>query len=74
LFEKLQHLSVLNLVGCAPDRRAFAFFGGVHEVFVIGQAASVREQVANGDGFSVGGEIGEDLGERGVVAELAVVD
>lgn len=32
------------------------------------------EQVADGDGFSVGGELGKDVGEMVVVVEFAVVD
>ena len=32
------------------------------------------QEMANGDGLSVGGELGEDLGERLVVAEFTVMD
>src|ERR1700738_4134087 len=48
--------------------------GLVHQRFVILQASGVIQQVANGDGFSVGGEIREDVGQGLVVAKLTVVD
>jgi hypothetical protein len=48
--------------------------GGIHKVFVVGQAGGVGEQVPNRDGLAVGRELGEDLTERLVVAEFAVVD
>src|SRR5260370_10625751 len=43
-------------------------------MFVIRKARSVIQQMEKGDGFTVGGEIGEDVGEIVVVAKLAVMD
>jgi len=46
---------------------------GGEEVFVVGKSGGVGEEMADGDVFSVGGEVGEDVGEMVVVVELAVV-
>ncbi len=74
LFEEVENFGVLNLVSGRPERGAFAFFCRGHQVFVVGKAGRVIEKIADGDGFTVGGKIGEDIGEGVVVAELAVAD
>ena len=48
LFEEGEHFAVLDLVLGRPDG-ASGFFGGIHQVFVIGQAAGVIEEIADGD-------------------------
>src|ERR1039458_1207871 len=59
--------------GGARDRAA-DFFGGVHQVFVVRQAPGVGQQVTNGDGAAIGGEVREDVAEFAVVLQLAVMD
>ena len=44
-----------------------------HEVFVVEEARGVIQDLADGDGFSVRREFGEDFGQTFVVAQLAVV-
>ncbi len=74
MFEEVENFGVLNLVGAGPDPGSFAFFCSGHQIFVIRQARSVVQEIADGDGLAVGGKIGEDVGEFVVVAQLAVVD
>src|SRR5215831_19892574 len=54
-FQKFQDFGVLNLFFRRPPLtvRSFRSF---HQVFVIGQAGSVIEEVSNGDRFSVNGK------------------
>src|ERR1035441_9359041 len=50
------------------------FFSGVHQVFVVRQTRGVGEQMSDGDGAAIGGEVREDAREFAVVLELAVMD
>ena len=62
---------------CVENLRNFVFRSvGIllhQDVFVVGQSRSVVEQVADGDGFSVGRKFGEEVGEVVVVVQFAVV-
>src|SRR5207248_3413106 len=63
---------------CIQNLRNFVFRSvGIlcyQEVFVVRQARSMVEQIADSDGFPVGGEFGKDVGEVVVVMQLAVMD
>ena len=60
LLQEREHAGVVNLGNLIVGRVA-VLLG--HEVFVVEQTGSVVQEMANGDGLSVGGELGEDLGE-----------
>lgn len=61
-----EHSGIADLV---LSFKSHLWGGPRQQVFVVGQARCVAEQVANGDGSSIPGEIGEDVSEASVVGE-----
>jgi hypothetical protein len=66
MFQQAQYFVILDLMAGGP--------GWPHQIFVIRQAASMSQQMADGDGSPICWKFGENVGDWLVVTQFAVAN